>query len=399
MPGVTIADVTTIAEPVVFKGGTHVVVGALRYSVPMLSQHVYAVRDRDDGETVLEVLSSAFRKHRGTQPMEESRAYWREVIDGGRVKLKRHKLFREDRDSFTEKFCTVPHDHILHKQDRLEITKHQHDRAVSGAPVDILLDDGRFVVVNKPAGIPCVSGEGGNNNIVDITAQLLNLPKLHLLHRLDVNVSGVQILTRGGKAARLGLQELASRRVFKRYIASVEGNFPEEATCTSPLSFDTKLGRSVVRPVSEGGKPATTHFKRLSHDVKRNTSIVEASPVSGLRHQIRAHLATLGAPIVYDATYGAAKGPPGAELYLDDDRGTLREVLRSSRQTWCGKCDWVEKALCDRPNEMPTADTAIHLHAVHYEVCRGEEGGGGGWVFRCKRVGVVLLAKRGGGSF
>eukprot|EP01061_Rhynchopus_euleeides_P002543 TRINITY_DN11953_c1_g2_i2.p1 TRINITY_DN11953_c1_g2~~TRINITY_DN11953_c1_g2_i2.p1 ORF type:complete len:434 (+),score=101.50 TRINITY_DN11953_c1_g2_i2:39-1304(+) len=358
------------AEKALHKEGDFVVVNGLRYVVPHLSTHSYAVRDKNAGTSVLELLADVFRKHRGEQDIDESRKHWRDTIEGGRVKLKRHKLRRDDVDKYTENFCVVGCDHILQKQDRLQIVSHMHERVVGGGTPQVLVDDGRFVIINKPACIPCVSGENGFNNIVDITARHVGAQKLHLLHRLDSPVSGILLLARGGKQARLGLQELAGRRARKVYLAKVEGRFPDRpVSCTEPLYFCSKLDRSVVRPMEAGAKAATTHFRLAHFNEAEGVSIVEASPVSGLRHQIRAHLAHLGVPIVNDVRYGAKKRFEGQTVYQDDDLGTLKRISEGFRRPWCGKCGWVDSVMGNEHHSVvPKAESHICLHAMHYEI-------------------------------
>lgn len=101
----------------------------------------------------------------------------------------------------------------------------------------------------------------------------------------------------------------------------------------------------------------TTIFRRLGEALPDGTILVQCEPQTGYRHQIRAHLASLGWPIVHDAAYGGHGGgnttstsntAAPLRAFVDDDMGTLRRALVDDPavwRPWCPKCQWTRSIL------------------------------------------------------
>eukprot|EP00659_Diplonema_papillatum_P011716 gene11716-18065_t len=366
-----------------YPAKSYVVVGGLRYVVPYLAEQSYVAKEDEGGRDMLSLLSEKFRLQRGEQDLEESRRYWSGELQAGRVSVKRRKSRREDREEIHLNHVVVGPDFVTERQDSIRIQKHVHERVVWAQPPSVLLNNSRFVVLHKPAGVPCVDSEDGVNNVLSVTlselqAELSNIPakKLHLCHRLDACVSGLLITARGGKNVRLVTDALARREARKTYYARVEGDcsFPGDATtCAAALAWSGRLGKALVDPVA--GKPASTAFEVVFRVAGGGGSgpqtVVRASPATGLRHQIRVHLAHLGHPIVGDVLYGARPVfEEGAKrVYQDDGEGTLRSVLEQTLQPWCPKCAWVGSVLAGgRAQEPPAVEMPIMLHAARYQI-------------------------------
>lgn len=179
-------------------------------------------------------------------------------------------------------------------------------------PVSILHVDPEFVVIDKPAGIPSVALRHTETGTV-ANFLLAHFPEMAqvgsrrldagLLHRLDTKTSGVMVAART-LSAYAGLQaQFRQRTITKNYLAIVEGNLGKKGRVALPLAPTGPHGRS-MRPARTGqGHDAVTWYipiKRFS----RHT-LVRLSIITGVRHQIRAHLAALGHPIVGDVAYGA----------------------------------------------------------------------------------------------
>ena len=127
-----------------------------------------------------------------------------------------------------------------------------------------------------------------------------------LVHRLDRETSGVLLVALGFDAdRRLGIA-FERKRVRKEYLAIVEGEAPESMRCDGALGADPSS--SVIRvkqAVVAGGLEAKTSF-RLERHLSSGRSLVRCFPETGRMHQLRAHLAHLGYPIVGDKIYGSA---------------------------------------------------------------------------------------------
>lgn len=179
-----------------------------------------------------------------------------------------------------------------------------------GVPV-LYLDD-HAVVVNKPPGVSVVFDRyrPGEESFWQEVWSLLG-PVL-VVHRLDRDTTGALLFARTKEAQRSLTQAFFQHRVRKMYHAVVCGVPPwRETTIEQPLREDgDRAHRTVVD--WEGGKPARTQV-RVLRVLSADLALVEASPVTGRRHQVRAHLAALGFPLLGDPLYG---GKPASRPFL-----------------------------------------------------------------------------------
>jgi len=183
-------------------------------------------------------------------------------------------------------------------------------RATAAAPFPILHRDERVLVIDKPAGLAVHAGPRGGPSLED-ALPALTLGKKRLpqpAHRLDADTAGCLVLGRTKPAlAELGAL-FAAHRVGKTYWAVVSGGPSEDAGLIDAplLKHSTKAAgwRMVVDPA---GQPARTAWRALG----RGTGLawLELCPATGRTHQLRAHCAHAGWPILGDARYG---GGPGA---------------------------------------------------------------------------------------
>jgi tRNA pseudouridine32 synthase/23S rRNA pseudouridine746 synthase len=187
------------------------------------------------------------------------------------------------------------------------------------ATLDIIYVDEHFLVVNKPSGLLSVPGRGPDKADCLSARVQAQFPDALIVHRLDMETSGLMVFARGIDAQRALGRAFEQRAVSKYYEAITYGVMAHETgTIDLPLICDwPNRPRQIVDHAI--GKPSTTHFAVISRDAQAQRTRVGLTPVTGRSHQLRVHLASLGHPIVGDSLYSptAIIAPaPGQRLLL-----------------------------------------------------------------------------------
>ncbi|MCE9637460.1 MAG: RluA family pseudouridine synthase [Planctomycetes bacterium] len=180
------------------------------------------------------------------------------------------------------------------------------------AEVEILLDDPRFVVVAKPAGIPTIPERFRKDapTIVDAVERLLRrrdpaAPRPLVCHRLDKDTSGVLILAKDQEAATDLMGQFEAREVAKSYVALTMGAPQPPAGSVEFRIDDDPRRKGAMVLVSKGGRDCSSEYETL--EVWRGISLVRVRPKTGRTHQVRLTLQHLGTPCAIDALYGSAE--------------------------------------------------------------------------------------------
>jgi tRNA pseudouridine32 synthase / 23S rRNA pseudouridine746 synthase len=177
----------------------------------------------------------------------------------------------------------------------------------------ILYSDESVLAVDKPAGMLTVPG-GYSPDTLDLRSQLEpETGPLWVVHRLDKDTSGVILFARNPDAHRILNMQFDQRVISKEYRAIIYKQPSwSEMDVDQPILVDgDRAHRSII---SGKGKPASTSFKVLHRFPC--FGYVAAFPHTGLTHQIRTHLASLGHPILMDAVYGKSEIIPGDETLI-----------------------------------------------------------------------------------
>jgi 23S rRNA pseudouridine955/2504/2580 synthase len=164
-----------------------------------------------------------------------------------------------------------------------------------------------------------------------------------LVHRLDKDTSGVLLLARSARAAGFFSKAFSGRTARKVYWALVVGDVSgEEGLIDAPLAKQPGSGGEKMHISEEHGLPAKTRWRVIDRAGNR-TAWVELQPLTGRTHQLRAHMAAIGHPIVGDAKYG------GPDAFLTG--GISRKLHLHARSI---RIDGPEGGKIDVTAELPT---------------------------------------------
>jgi RluA family pseudouridine synthase len=170
--------------------------------------------------------------------------------------------------------------------------------------IKILYFDDDIIVIDKPAGLLSIP-DRFNKFLPDANSILSNeYGEVFTVHRLDKDTGGVMIYARNAESHKNLNEQFEERQVKKIYHAIVAGKLPKnEIAIDIPLLTDP-AGRGGVIP-SARGKESLTEIRVIEQ--YRIAALIECNLVTGRQHQLRAHVAAIGHPLLVDPHYGTSE--------------------------------------------------------------------------------------------
>ncbi|MFH1597058.1 MAG: RluA family pseudouridine synthase [Pseudomonadota bacterium] len=201
-------------------------------------------------------------------------------------------------------------------------------------PLDIVYEDRDLLVVQKPPGLVVHPGAGHRGGTL-LNALLHHCPDLAeigevsrpgLVHRLDKDTSGLLVAAKTSLAHAALVRQFQAHDITKRYLALVWGRLPEpEGQIEKEIGRHPRERQKMsVHP--RRGKAAVT-FWRVRREFPGPLTLVELTPKTGRTHQLRVHLASLGHPVLGDATYGGGVSRLAGAPKLKGLRSLVRRQL------------------------------------------------------------------------
>jgi 23S rRNA pseudouridine1911/1915/1917 synthase len=187
-------------------------------------------------------------------------------------------------------------------------------------PLRIVYEDSDILVVDKPAGLVVHPAPGHATGTLvhallghaESLAETDDPARPGIVHRLDKDTSGLMVVAKTERARLWLVEQFATRRVCKRYLALLVGEVqPESGTIDAPIGrHPVHRQRMAILPEARGGRPARTVYRVLERFL--GYTLVEAFPETGRTHQIRVHFASRGWPVAGDLVYGGQRAARAA---------------------------------------------------------------------------------------
>ena len=194
--------------------------------------------------------------------------------------------------------------------------------------LEILYQDAHLVAVNKPAGWLVHRSWLDRHETVFVMQTLRDQIGQHVftVHRLDRPTSGILLMALSSEVARLLSQQFEQRDVQKTYHAVVRGYVLEDGTVDYALTEELdKIADKFSNP-DKAPQPAISHYRALAQAEvplaigrypTSRFSLVELTPETGRKHQLRRHMAHLRHPIIGDTTHGDLRQNRGIAGHFD----------------------------------------------------------------------------------
>lgn len=219
--------------------------------------------------------------------------------------------------------------------------------------IKIIFEDKDIAVIDKPAGVPVYpSKKSEKTSLLEMLGK-----KGDFVHRLDNDTSGLIIFAKNTESLDLLRFQFDEKGVLKQYSALVLGETPANGIIETPVIHDPKNKKKmkVCAQKADGkAQEAWTSYETLKVYASGRYSLLNVTIRTGVRHQIRVHLSSIGHPLAGDRLY------QNTRQRNRDGTGLVRHFLHSSRIGFHNPSDgkWTEFSI-DLPSSLRNVLTKI----------------------------------------
>ncbi|WP_444910809.1 RluA family pseudouridine synthase [Microbulbifer sp. TRSA005] len=180
--------------------------------------------------------------------------------------------------------------------------------------LSVIYQDSSLLILNKPSGLLSVPGRDPAHKDSLASRVQKNYPEALIVHRLDMDTSGLLVMARSPEVHRKLSTLFQNRKVDKTYLARVwGGHTADSGEVNLPLICDWP-NRPKQKVDHEVGKPSLTRWEKISSTA--DSSLLRLLPVTGRSHQLRVHMQAMGHPILGDPFYAHSEALAAAPRLL-----------------------------------------------------------------------------------
>jgi 23S rRNA pseudouridine1911/1915/1917 synthase len=236
-----------------------------------------------------------------------SRSYFQKAVQDGFVNVNKKPLLKPGHRVKTG-------DHVECHIPRIDFTQSAaaiDPTLLQGVDVELIAQEPDFLIINKPAGLVVHKPSHTSRQVTLVDWLMAHYPSLEaigqaerpgIVHRLDMQTSGLMIIPRSSLAHAHFTQMFKDRLIKKTYLALVEGHPEKEARIDFRIMRHPTERTKMAHSKSQG-RQAVTVFQ--VQEYYKDAALVKALPETGRTHQIRVHCLAWGHPIIGDAVYGS----------------------------------------------------------------------------------------------
>ncbi len=211
-----------------------------------------------------------------------------------------------------------------------------------------------FAIFDKPSGVMVhPRNRYSEYTMIDEVRSLFG-PEANIAHRIDKETSGLLLVSKERRSEKILKGQFEKREIKKGYLALVKGKVGRELFIDAPIYLNRDFAKIKLKAIiDKRGKPAQTIIKPLR--IIDNFTLVEAIPLTGRQHQIRAHLFHVKHPIVGDPIYGPSTAI--SIRYLDKKLPLAQRVASTGARRLMLHANWLD----------------FTLHAIRYKIFSKED--------------------------